>query len=95
MTTHRVTSAQCSADATGRHGRRFLSCPRSGAVRQTSAAVSQATVAKENLPQLMKQQAMQSMDMSAPKFASEFYTDSEMASFNEVKKKVVNVSDLN
>ena len=43
---------------------------------------------KQKLQQKMKQQAMQSLDMPAPKIASEFYTEAEMASFKKVKKKV-------
>ena len=60
----------------------------SGAAGQASAAVNQAAVIKEKLRQKMKQQAMQSLDMPAPKIASEFYTEEEMASFKKVKKKV-------
>ncbi|KAF0289979.1 U4/U6.U5 tri-snRNP-associated protein 1 [Amphibalanus amphitrite] len=59
-----------------------------GAAGQASAAVNQAAVVKEKLKQKMKQQAMQSLDMPAPKIASEFYTEAEMASFKKVKKKV-------
>ena len=49
---------------------------------------------KEKLKQKMKQQSMQSLDMPAPKIASEFYTEAEMASFKKVKKKVSDVPAL-
>ena len=62
--------------------------PSAGTAGQASAAVNQAAVVKEKLRQKMKQQAMQSLEMPAPKIASEFYTEAEMASFKKVKKKV-------
>ena len=63
--------------------------PSAGTAGQASAAVNQAAVVKEKLRQKMKQQAMQSLEMPAPKIASEFYTEAEMASFKKVKKRSV------